>query len=65
MKPEKFKITIESYSKETSTTIPNSDVTIDEVVELFEGVLLAHGWHQETIDKGLNKNERINGSTKE
>lgn len=48
-KIEPLKITVKFYDKKISTQVENSDLTIDEIHELWLEILRAMGYHHEVI----------------
>jgi len=44
-------LTLESHGKKVSITLPNSDVNIDEMIDVVKGVLIASGWNKDLIDE--------------
>ena len=51
---ENLKITVKFYDKKISTKVKNSDLTIDEMHELWLEILRAMGYHHETIEEFYN-----------
>jgi hypothetical protein len=49
MHKEPLKITLEFYNKEISTQIDHSDLTIEELHELWLEIVKAMGYHHKTI----------------
>ena len=46
-----FRITIEQYDNKTIVEYPASDLSIEEVMELFQRALLGSGFEPQTIQK--------------
>ena len=51
MHNEPLKITLEFYNKKISTEVDHSDLTIDELHELWLGILKGMGYHSDTIEE--------------
>ena len=49
MKKEPLKITVEYYEKTISTGIDRSDLTLEELHELWMEIVRAMGYHADTI----------------
>ena len=49
MHNEPLKITLEFYNKKISTEVDSSDLTIDELHELWLEIVKAMGYHHKTI----------------
>lgn len=47
-----FRITIEQYNQRVSVEVNHSDVSIEQVAELLEQVLLGAGWEEASV-KGI------------
>jgi len=48
-KIEPTKITLEYYNKKISTEVDHSDVTLEELHEMFMEIIRAMGYHENTI----------------
>lgn len=48
-KIEPTKITLEYYNKKISTEVDHSDVTLEELHEMFMEIVRAMGYHENTI----------------
>tara|TARA_R110002124_G_scaffold209173_2_gene375542 strand:+ start:261 stop:431 length:171 start_codon:yes stop_codon:yes gene_type:complete len=48
---EPLKITVEFFNKKVSTEIDNSDLTIDEMHDLWQGILKCMGYDSTTISE--------------
>ena len=48
-KIEPTKITLEYYNKKISTEVDRSDVTLEELHEMFMEIVRAMGYHENTI----------------
>lgn len=48
---EPLTLTLKSHGREVSITLPNSDVNIDEMIDVVKGVLIAAGWSKDLIDE--------------
>jgi hypothetical protein len=48
-KIEPTKITVEYYNKKISTEVDHSDVTIEDLHEMFMEIVRAMGYHENTI----------------
>ena len=48
-KIEPTKITLEYYNKKISTEVDRSDVTLEELYEMFMEIVRAMGYHENTI----------------
>ena len=46
-----MKITIESYDKMYSTQTKHDDLTIEEYMDIFKGLLVSSGFSQNTVDE--------------
>jgi hypothetical protein len=46
-------IRIETTWTTTTTEFVNSDISMEQIVEAMRGMLVAHTWHIETINKYL------------
>lgn len=46
-------ISVKQFDTSVSLKIEKSDTNVREMLELFEKVLLAHGYHQESIDSTI------------
>ena len=51
MSKEPLKITLEFYNKEISTQVDHSDLKLDELHELWLGILSGMGYHSDTIEE--------------
>ena len=49
MSKEPLKITLEFYNKEISTQVDHSDLTFEELHELWLEIVRAMGYHNKTI----------------
>lgn len=49
MKKEPLKITLKYYNKKISTEVDRSDLTLEELHELWLEIVLAMGYHENTI----------------
>ena len=49
MHKEPLKITLEFYNKKISTQVDNSDLTLDELHELWLEIVRGMGYHSNTI----------------
>jgi KaiC/GvpD/RAD55 family RecA-like ATPase len=49
MNKEPLKITLEFYNKEISTQVDRSDLTLEELHELWLEIVRAMGYHHKTI----------------
>ena len=54
---ENWKITIEQYGNKYSIELDHADVNISEVYEALKQILLASGWHIDTVKEMLNDDE--------
>ena len=48
---EPLKITLKFYNKKISTQVDHSDLTLDELHELWLGILKGMGFHSDTIEE--------------
>ena len=46
-----LKITLEFYNKKISTQVDHSDLKLDELHELWLGILSGMGYHSDTIEE--------------
>jgi hypothetical protein len=51
MHNDPLKITLEFYKKKISTEVDHSDLTLDELHELWLGLLSGMGYHSDTIEE--------------
>ena len=51
MHNEPLKITLEFYNKKISTQVDHSDLKLDELHELWLGILKGMGYHSDTIEE--------------
>jgi len=51
MHKEPLKITLNYYNKEISTQVDRSDLTLEELHELWLEIVKAMGYHHKTIDE--------------
>ena len=50
MHKEPLKITLEFYNKKISSEIDHSDLKLDELHDLWVGILKNSGFHSDTVD---------------
>lgn len=50
-----LKITIESDSITVSAGYPNTDLTADELIETFAGLMVAYGFLEETVISAMEE----------
>lgn len=48
---EPLKITLKYYNKKISTQVDHSDLKLDELHELWIGIIKGMGYHSDTIDE--------------
>jgi len=48
---EPLRITLEFYNKKISTEVDHSDLKLDELHDLWVGILKGMGYHSDTIDE--------------
>ena len=48
-------ISVKQFDTAISVKLDKSDTDVREMLELFEKVLLGHGYHQESIDKTIGE----------
>ena len=46
-------ISVKQFDTTLSVKIDKSDTNVGELMDLFEKLLLAHGYHEESIDKTI------------
>jgi hypothetical protein len=51
MHNQPLKITLEFYNKKISTEVDHSDLKLDELHELWLGILSGMGYHSDTIEE--------------
>ena len=51
MHNEPLKITLEFYNKKISTEVDHSDLTLDELHELWVEIVRGMGYHSDTIEE--------------
>ena len=51
MHKEPLKITLEFYNKKISTQVDHSDLTLEELHELWLEIVRGMGYHSDTIDE--------------
>jgi hypothetical protein len=50
-----MKITVESYGKKYVTEYDYDDCSIDDYVESFFNLLIANGFHHDTVQRGFEE----------
>ena len=48
---EPLRITLEFYDKKISTEVDHSDLKLDELHDLWVGILKGMGYHSDTVDE--------------
>ena len=57
MKQKPFRITIEHWDQKVSVEVDHSEVSIEEVFDMLQQVLLGAGWHPDQVKQILNIDE--------
>ena len=51
MKKEPFRITVEHYDKKVIMEVDHSDVSMDDLFDMYRRLTVAIGYHPDTVDE--------------